>query len=603
MAIPRRSVLFGAAAAAAAAAPGSRAAHAVPAALASPELDARIFPVGVGDLMLAVGAYSGGLVDGGVIRRATSIQIPWNYTQTVTPTDPAIGTAVLVDWQATLTDNAPWQGPIAQPGWFGPRAVFHLDGDVRYGRDMSIVNITPIAFGNQLKVSNADGANRTITPGWGFMNAPWFQAKDNRVLTLNHNDTATGMGGFVDNQLYLVDENAPNGRIDGVANGYEALSFVSRNFVLPNVHLTGVVGFDMADINVPLQGSGEPGPPAGRVNQTIGVRVQHLSKGGTFGIGVQNGSRTVRPPQTATVPNAGTAIRTDASVVVVQNSSSGPLTLTSVPTLPAGRDGQIVTLVNGGTHAVTLQGTDTLAGSSVRSGHTLLSGDVLDLIFQQGVWRARSSSTAWNQVRSLPGVSAFAMPMPRPGVTTYQATHGSGGVTGIDVMTPTGETAPAANLRLFKAGETAPRTVVALGGLGFSDGTNAADGTYLVRSAAGVLTVGSFTGTLHTVRAGTFHGGQRRDVQAATATAYTVTATDGARTVTRNSASASTMTWPTDAGAAALAIGTEIPVCNLGAGAVTHQGASGATVITAGPQSRGMRWVGVKVAANTWCVG
>ena len=40
-----------------------------------------------------------------------------------------------------------------------------------------------------------------------------------------------------------------------------------------------VGGFDMADINVPFQGSNEPGAATGQVNQTIGVRVQHLSKG------------------------------------------------------------------------------------------------------------------------------------------------------------------------------------------------------------------------------------------------------------------------------------------------------------------------------------
>ena len=80
-------------------------------------------------------------------------------------------------------------------------------------------------------------------------------------------------------------------------------------------------------------------------------------------------------------------------------------------------------------------------------------------------------------------------------------------------------------------------------------------------------------------------------------------AADRRRTVTRTNASASTMTWPSDATAPELPVGTEIPVCNLGTGAITHQGGSGASVVTDGTQPRGARWVGVKVAADTWCVG
>ena len=606
--LPRRSLLLGSAAGVAATATASaRPAVAEPGSLAAsllvlpPELDGRIFPEGTADLSLAVPSYASGAVDGGVLRSVTSLQIPWSYTQTTKPTDTAIGTAVLVDWQATLND-ANLFGPNAQTGFFGPRGVFQLEGEVRYQRDMGQFNITPIAYASQLAITNADGGDRTITPGWGFMNNAWFMAKDSRKLTLRFNDTARGMGGFIDNQVYTVAEGT-SGSIDGSTHGYESLSFVSRNFVTTDVHLAGVVGFDMADINHPIEGGSEPGPAAGQVDYTIGLRVEHLSRGGTFGIGVENASRTVRPPQTATVTGAGDTVRTDATWVIVENTTPGPLTLTSTPSLPAGREGQVLTLVNGGAQPVTLQGEAALSGSLLASTHTLLPGDLVDLVFHDDRWQVRGDAVGWHRTASRPGTSAWALPAPEAGVTTYQTTHPSGGATGIDIMTPAGETAPSANVRLFQAGDVAARNVVAAGVIGFSDGVDAAGGSYIARTGPGVVTVGDFGGTLHTIEAATVHGGQRRDINATSSTGYAVVAADRRRTVTRTNASASTMTWPSDATAPELPVGTEIPVCNLGTGAITHQGGSGASVVTDGTQPRGARWVGVKVAADTWCVG
>ncbi len=526
-----------------------------------------------GDIWLDVPVYSGGEVEGGVIRRATSLLVPWSYTQTDAPADDrAIGTAVSVDWQATLLDNTAWVGPRAQTGFFGPRGVFHIEGEVRYGNNMSRVNLTPIAYGNQLFVSNTDGANRTVTPGWGFMNAPWFLARDGRTLTLERNDTANGMGGFVDNQLYAVDPEAPGGTIDGATNGYEAHSFVVRTFVTEGVHLAGVVGFDMCDVNG-IEGHLLPGPvPAvGQIDRTVGVRVAHLSRGGTFGVGVENGSRTINPPQVAVVDATGDGLRTDATVVVVDNATGSAIALTSTTALPAGEDGQVVTLVGSGTAAVTVPGTDELAGSTLAGEtRTIAPGDALDLVWHDDAWRPRAPLAQRGRHGSIVASVGGAV------------AHGSPSLT----FSRTGVAHPTLVLGHYLG---APVVVLGTG--------SAAPDAALIRAGAGALGVGG------SPSGGVVEAGIRRPINAQTGTAYTVAATDRAVTIVRDNAAASTQTWPRDSAAADLAIGTEVPVCNRGAGAITHQAGAGATVIVAGPQPAATRWVGVKVAADTWLVG
>lgn len=598
---------------------GLRPAGAVPSSMAvlPPELDGRIFPVGTADLALAEPVFgttviqdengnplTRAVVDGGVLRRVQSIIVPWDYTQDVTPTDTAIGTAMLVQWNATINDSVPWVGPQAQTGFFGPRGVYQLEGTVRYAKNMSMVSLTPIAFANQLRVTNTPDADRTITPGWAFMNNQVFQAVGGRKVTLMYNDTAKGMAGFVDNQVFTVE--GAGSQIDGTTNGYEALSFATRNFVTQGVHLHAVIGFDMADINHPMNippgGTEPPVPPVepGLVDTTIGVRVAHLSKGGSFGIGVQNGSRTVLPPQPATLSGPSSTIRTDASYVVIQTGA--PVTLTSPKALPDGRDGQVVTLVNGSDHAVTIQGKSILPSTNLAETETMLRGDVIDLIFRVDTWHVRSRTLGWDRSVALPNVHPWFIPTGARGVTTFQSTHTDGSVTGIDLVTAPGSLS-ASTLRLFVEGDAAPRTVVSTGAIGFTDGTSGGVGTFLRRSSAGTLAVGDLAGARHNVDADVFVGGVRRSVNAVTSTGYAVVGTDRRVTVTRDNASASTMTWPSDAAAPDLPLGTEIPVCNLGVGAVSHQGGAGATVITDGAQPRGTRRVGVKVAANTWCVG
>ena len=95
----------------------------------------------------------------------------------------------------------------------------------------------------------------------------------------------------------------------------------------------------------------------------------------------------------------------------------------------------------------------------------------------------------------------------------------------------------------------------------------------------------------------------RQVVNAQTGTAYTVANADKAKTIIRNNGGASTQDWPQDSAATSLAIGTIIRTFNRGAGAVTHQAGTGATVLVTGTQGQHTWWTAQKIAANTWAVG
>ena len=85
-----------------------------------------------------------------------------------------------------------------------------------------------------------------------------------------------------------------------------------------------------------------------------------------------------------------------------------------------------------------------------------------------------------------------------------------------------------------------------------------------------------------------------------TGTAYTAANADKAKIITRSNGSASTQTWPQDSAAADLAVGAAIEVRNLGAGTVTHQAGTGATVTGSLVQAQHTIRTALKVGANTW---
>lgn len=245
-------------------------------------------------LSLSTGTVSGGTMTGGKIDPATHLHISTSYTQSVLPTDAAIGTAVLVQWNATLNDNNTFVGSQVQTGYFGPRGVFQLEGTLQYGVNQSFEGLGAIGFNSQLIEQNIPSASKAITPSWDFLSGR-IKIADGHTVTLTRNDTRNGGAAFIDNALFLTKN---TGTMDGTTDTYEIISFVSVPFVMGNTHVTRRVGFDVADLNNQDQNashslsdaattsilSGEPfgsgiDGPAGIVDENIGVRIGNLTRG------------------------------------------------------------------------------------------------------------------------------------------------------------------------------------------------------------------------------------------------------------------------------------------------------------------------------------
>ena len=93
-------------------------------------------------------------------------------------------------------------------------------------------------------------------------------------------------------------------------------------------------------------------------------------------------------------------------------------------------------------------------------------------------------------------------------------------------------------------------------------------------------------------------------VNAQTGTAYTFAASDAGKIVTRTNAGASTVTIPTNAAVPGIPIGSSILVVNLGAGAITPNGA-GTTIHTASITTiaQGAAAMFTKLGTDTWLIG
>ena len=355
-------------------------------------------PYEVGDLVLAVGAYEGGRVEGGVIRRATSLVIPWRYHQTIDPTDVAVGTAVNVDWRATIGGGG-GLGPQAQSHGFGPRGVFNLEGDVRYSKDCTPYAIAPIAFANMLVVANEPGVPRALAPSWSFVSAPMFLA-DGATVTHERTDVTLGGAGFVDSQVIGTVE---DGEWDGTTNHAELLSFLSMPFVLGGAHISRRVAFDVVDLSgtwptgheavaeaVERLTGATADPGTGVVDEQFGLRIERLS-GATRNVGILNASATVHPPTVVPlVAGSATTLPIDATTLHLCTETDDPVELTSVPTVPDGLDGQRLTLVNVGAGSIAMSGEGSLPGSNLARDRALGSGDAVELSFSSslGQWLA-----------------------------------------------------------------------------------------------------------------------------------------------------------------------------------------------------------------------
>lgn len=127
-------------------------------------------------------------------------------------------------------------------------------------------------------------------------------------------------------------------------------------------------------------------------------------------------------------------------------------------------------------------------------------------------------------------------------------------------------------------------------------GSTAVD-TAILRAAAGDI-------TSRGDGLGAFVGGHRFGaVNAQTGTSYTIAVDDRSKIITRNNGSASTQTWPADAGTTpAIAVGSFVFTMNYGAGTITHSAGANASLASSSStvQKQGQLLIGFKTAADTW---
>lgn len=252
----------------------------------------------------------------------------------------------------------------------------------------------PIGFANQIAVVNGAGKNINLTPDWGFMNNWVYYANTDTTVTLTHTDSSKGGAGFVDNQLLT---RFGNGIIDGVTNDYWMHSFYSHNFVAAGVSIAGRYGFYYQELNYSHgYHGGVPATeqPVGTVNNQIGFMVPYLSKAGK-NIGYYNGSNLVNKPRVIALANASADIDLEATLLHLNNTSGGLLTLTSVPTIPDGyEEGHQITVINKSANTVVIQGEASLTNSNVAETLTLAQNQGATLTFINGLWAEISNPSA-----------------------------------------------------------------------------------------------------------------------------------------------------------------------------------------------------------------
>jgi hypothetical protein len=201
-----------------------------------------------GDVTLDAATLGGGgaTVTGGVLKHLTAVRIDNTYTTTADPTDPALGSPVNVVWNPTLNYAGDvFTGPVAQTSFWGPRAVFNLEGRAQYNFSTTTFGLTPLPFGNFLISKNQPGQAKSITPAWQFVAAGIFMA-DGATVTAVQPDAAEGPGAFYDSQVFIT---ANGGTWDGTTNDVKVTSYVSSPFVLGNSALDGRIGLDIRDVN------------------------------------------------------------------------------------------------------------------------------------------------------------------------------------------------------------------------------------------------------------------------------------------------------------------------------------------------------------------
>lgn len=345
-------------------------------------------------------SYNTGTVGGSIIKPA-GIDVRWDYTQTVQPTSDGsdfdtpetstnmVGSAFRVVWDSIIDSTTTFVGPSTQAGFFGPQAVFQLQGKVRYNKNFSAAAMTPIGFGDQLQIHNTVGADRIISGGWQFMGNRTYIADTNNV-TIERGDTLEGSAAFFDNTAYTTKN---GGTMDSAGTDVYHFGFASSFYVTEDVTLNGRATFLATDLNGP--DTIHARPAVGVVDKNIGLWIKPHSWG-VKNLGILNESTTVNLPLTVEVADASATISILYSTVELNNTSGGPVTLTSTPTIIDGyMDGQEIMVINTSANSVTLQGQDVLGSSNIAGGAiTLATGQSEKYTFSEttGLWEPRSKN-------------------------------------------------------------------------------------------------------------------------------------------------------------------------------------------------------------------
>lgn len=129
--------------------------------------------------------------------------------------------------------------------------------------------------------------------------------------------------------------------------------------------------------------------------------------------------------------------------------------------------------------------------------------------------------------------------------------------------------------------------------IAFGNGTDPLPDTFLMRAGAARFSVNGGVGTLQ--------ANLSQSINAQTGTGYTLALEDAGRQITRSNSSASTQTLPQNS-AAAIPVGTTIPIFNIGSGTVTFQAGSGATIQGDTTLEQYQRALMTKLGTNSWMI-
>ena len=135
------------------------------------------------------------------------------------------------------------------------------------------------------------------------------------------------------------------------------------------------------------------------VRQPIGIDYQVLVSDSAYGNGMRWGYDSMASQSAQSLTGVSSTITAVDGKPVTPLTSTGSYTLTSVPTIASGRDGQLLILVNQGSNSITLQDMATLGGSNLRLGSTSRTltalRNILELVYDSvyGGWVEKAFTT------------------------------------------------------------------------------------------------------------------------------------------------------------------------------------------------------------------